>query len=182
MGTRTATGNISVSVQGTPANALSADDVSVSVLMSLAVNEALTSGTGASNTDRVWQDKGRSLAVGTEDIDVFDFAGEDVGAGAGLDALGQAITLAEIMCIFVRNRSTNGAILDIGGKSATTAWNSLFVADDDAKLRIHPTGFACIGSVADPAYAVADTTNHLLTMTASVATVTYDIMILGRSA
>lgn len=141
-----------------------------------------TSGTGLGQIDRFWCSKGRSLAVGSEDIDLFDFAGEDVGGGAGNDAIGQAMALAEIAGILVVNNDDDGT-LRIGGKGDTTAFNTLFNADDDALIVVPPRGVALIATRAAAAFAVADTSNHILKVEAVTADVgDWDLYIIGRSA
>ena len=147
------------------------------------ITKSPTSGTAADKADRCWTDKGRTLTSGnSEDIDVYDFGSLDIGAGAGLDPLGQALALAEIVAMLIQNSSASAGDLVVGGKGTTAAWNSLFNADDDAVLVIKPGGFVLLYAPTDPAYAVADTANHLLKMAASGGDVTYDIHILGRSA
>jgi hypothetical protein len=56
------------------------------------------------------------------------------------------------------------------------------VADDTAQVGpLKPGGGFAIWNPADPAMAVADTTNHLLTVTPT-ANATYNIYFVGRSA
>jgi hypothetical protein len=144
----------------------------------------LTTGTGANAADRIWSDMDRALSSGgTEDIDLYDLAAFDIGAGAGKDAAGQSWALVEVVCLMVYNASTSAGNLNVGGKSATTAFNSIFKsADDDAALIIHPGGWFQIFSPADPAYAVADVSNHLLKIEAPSGAVTYGVVVIGRSA
>ena len=147
------------------------------------ISYSFTSGTTSSKADGIWADTGRTVTSGNaEDIDVYDLASFNIGAGAGLDAHGQARTHAEVCGIVVENRSTSAGTLLVGGKGTTAAWNSIFNGNDDAELTLPPgTVFALI-STNDPAFAVADTSNHLLTMTASGGDVTYDAVLLTRSA
>lgn len=143
----------------------------------------LSSGTGANAADRIWSDLDRALSSGaTEDIDVYDLAAFDIGQGAGKDASGASWALAEVVCLLVYNASTSAGTLLVGGKGTTAAWNSIFNGDDDAKLPIVPGGWFQIFAPTDPAYAVADTSNHLLKMEASGGAVTYGVVIIGRSA
>lgn len=141
-----------------------------------------TDGTTANKADRLWGSKGRALTGTTpEDIDVYDFGSIDIGAGAGLDPHGQAITLAEITALMVINNTSSTGTLAIGGKGTGAAWNSWIQADDDAAVTLKPGGVFLITSPTDPGFAVADTSNHLLTMTPT-DDLTYDIYIVGRSA
>ncbi len=142
------------------------------------------SGTGAGQADRFWQSTGRTLTSGgSEDLDMYDLGSLDIsGAGAGRDANGQIWTVAEIAGILVYNRPTSAGKLLIGGKNTAAAWSELFNANDDAELTLPPSGIFLLASTNDPAWAVADTSNHLLTMLASGGAVTYDVYLLGRSA
>lgn len=144
---------------------------------------SLTTGTGADQADRAWEDQNRSLASGaTEDLDLYDLGSIDIGGGAGNDALGQAFTNAELVAILVRNRSTSAGTLNVGGKSAVTAFNSVFGSDDEAILSLPPGGIILLACPDDTAWAIADTSNHLLQMEASGGDVTYDVAALFRSA
>lgn len=146
------------------------------------VSHEFTSGTTEGKADRFWRSKGRSLAVGTEDIDLYDFAGEDIGGGDGNDELGQAMQLAEVTAIKVVNRSATGT-LQVGGKGDATAFNSIFGADDDAFLTVPPLSEVVLVCRDDPAWVVTDTSNHVLQIEAVTATVEdWDLFIVGRSA
>lgn len=160
-----------------------ADAAGVSLGSKFTPATALTSGTAANKADIFWADRDRTVTSGnTEDIDVYDLGSLDVGAGAGKDALGQAVTMAEIVAVLIECSAASAGTLLVGGKAASTAWNSLFNGDDDAVLVVKPGGAFLVFAPTDPAYAVADTSNHLLTMAASGGNVTYSITILGRSA
>ena len=143
-----------------------------------------TSGTTDSKANRIWSDTERTLTSGnSEDIDLYDFGALDIGGGAGKDALGQTLTLAEVTGLHVYVHSTSTGSLLVGGKAAATAWNSLFGgSDDDAFLLLKPGSTFYIDCPPDPAYAVTDTSNHLLKMAASGGDVTYDITVMGRNA
>jgi hypothetical protein len=146
------------------------------------INDSLATGTEVDQADRLWFSKGRVLATGTsEDIDVYDLASVDIGAGSGSDALGQSFALTELVALVVHNKAASGN-LKVGGKGTTAAFSSLFDSDDDAKIIVKAGGFAILYAPADPAYEVADTSNHVLKVQASGGEVTYDILIIGRSA
>ncbi len=138
-----------------------------------------TNGTGADQVQRLWSSKTRSLSSASENLDLFDLASVDVGAGAGLDSLGQAFALTGIKALYVHNDAASAVDLLVGGVSATTAWNTLFNGDDDAKLTIHPGGTVIAITPKAVGYLVADTANHLLKIEAAGGAATYDIAILG---
>ena len=133
--------------------------------------------------DKCWYSTARSLSGATsEDIDMFDLGTINIGAGAGLDPLGGTWATVEVVAVLITNDSTSTGNLTIGGKAATTAWNSPFSGDDNYTFGpIHPGGGMLFWSPANPAYAVADVSNHLLKI-ASSASATYSISILARSA
>lgn len=142
------------------------------------------SGTGAGQADRFWQSTGRTLTSGgSEDLDVYDLGSLDIsGAGAGRDALGQLWTVAEIAGVLVYNRPTSAGSLLVGGKGTAAAWSTWLNNNDDAEVTLPPSGILLFASTNDPAWAVTDSSSHLLTMLASGGAVTYDIYLLGRSA
>jgi hypothetical protein len=112
---------------------------------------------------------------------VFDFAGIDVGSGAGNDALGQAMALAEITGIFIENDAGSSGNLVVGNDGTSAEWDSLI--GNNGTIILKPGEFFLAGAAADPAWAVVDTSNHLLKFEAPSGAVTYHIhAILGRSS
>jgi len=144
----------------------------------------LTDGTVDDQANRIWTSQGRSLAdTASSTIDVYDFAGEDIGAGDGKDPFGQTMLLAEVVMLLVKNTSpSTGGDLVVGGDGTTAAWNSIFNGSDTAEAVVQPGGALMIQARYDGAYAVADITNHLLKLSASGGAVTYDVVIAGRNA
>lgn len=136
-------------------------------------------GTGADQAQRFLGSKGRTLSSTSENIDLFDLASLNVGAGAGLDSLGQAFAITGIKLLYVANASTSAVDLLVGGLAAATAWNTLFNADDDAIITLHPGASMLVATPKAAGYAVADSTNHLLKIEASGGAATYDIAVLG---
>lgn len=157
------------------------------VNFALSLSTSLTDGTAASKADKVWFAQDRTLTGTTpEDIDMYDLAAFDIGAGAGKDPHGNSLANVEMVGLLLRNDSSSTGNIYIGGKNATTAFNSFLavagVADDTAQVGpIKPGGWFMVFAPTDPAYAIADTSNHLLTITPT-ANATYDVYILFRSA
>lgn len=144
---------------------------------------SLSSGTGANQANRFWSDTERTLTSGNSfTLDVYDLGSVDIGAGAGKDALGQAWAITEVVGILIRNKSTSAGSLVVGGDGTTACWNSIFNGDDDGAITLGPGGFLELFKPGDPAYAVADSTNHLLKFAASGGDVTYEIHLLARDA
>lgn len=139
---------------------------------------SFTSGTTSGKADRFTQDISRSLTSGnSEDLDLFDLAGFDIAT----DVLRNTVTYADIVAIIIQNHSTSAGNLEVGGKGDSTAWTSLLKDNSDI-LVLPPTGILAIGCTNDPAWAVADTTNHILKMNAPSGNVDYSAWIMGRSA
>lgn len=187
MGTRsTSNGVAKVELGGTISNVLDSDSTgTVSVDAKHTITLSFTSGTTANKADRIWHDKGRTLAQNaSESLDLYDLGSVDIGAGAGLDALGQSWAIAEVVGVLIHNKSDSSGNLLIGGEGSAAAWNSLFNASDSAVIGpIYPDGWFAVYNPADPAFLVADSSNHLLKIAeANVGSVEYDITIIGRSA
>lgn len=180
------TANLRLSLEGSYTNPQSeAGESGGTPGMSIAksVLQSITNGTGANQADAYWQSEGRTLTSGNdEDIDLYDFGALDIGAGAGLDPLGQALTLADVVILLVVNRDTSTGTLLVGAEGSGAAWNSPFNGDDEAALALPPGGFALLGAPGATAFPVADTSNHLLTLAASGGDCTYDIYIIGRDS
>lgn len=161
---------------------LSSNSPSASAAQLLAFKFALSNGTTANAADRVWVATRSLVGATSENIDLYDLGSLDIGAGAGLDALGQAWSIAELVGLMVINATTSTGTITIGGEGSGNAWNSAFGGSDSATFGpIGPGGCVFALNPVDPAWAVADSSNHLLKI-ASSANVTYSICLLGRSA
>lgn len=172
--------SVKATVKSSVIGTLTNDSTSAKDDFSLSSSITFTNGTGANQVQRAWYDNGRTLsASATEDIDVYDLASIDIGAGAGLDSLGQAHALTGVKLLYVKNHSDSGGNLHVGGKGTTAAWNSPFNADDDALIVLVPGASITLTAPTAAGFAVADTTNHLLKMTDAGSGCTYDIAILG---
>lgn len=145
------------------------------------ISKAFTNGTGINQVQRWWQSEGRVLGAGAdEDIDVFDFGTIDIGAGAGLDQLGQSLALTGAKILVVENTVVSaGGTLVVGGEGSAAAWNSPFAGSDTATITLEQGGVLALVAPTAAGYAIADTSNHLLTIAAPGATATYNIYIGG---
>lgn len=181
-GTRSAVANWNVSLTGIISNLLDGDETGTSnVNLGDTLIQALTTGTSASQLDRIWSDKARAITSGTsEDIDLFDFGSIDTGAGPGNDALGLSLALLDIVAILIVNASASSGTLIVGAKGDATEWESLFT--DASTVKLHPNSFLLAGSPADSAWVVADGSNHVLKFAASGGDLNYGLHIFGRSA
>lgn len=130
----------------------------------------LTNGTGANQADQSWHDQ-RSLASSAyEELDVN---------GVLADAFGDTLTLARVKVLYVRNLSSDDALL-IGGAAANAL--GLF-SDNSDKLKLPPGGILLI--TAPDATGIAVGSNDKLRLEHSGQTSTsldYEIVIIGASA
>lgn len=145
--------------------------------------QTITDGIGASQADRGWQSVGRTLQNGaSEVIDLFDFAGTDIGAGAGLDALGQTLNIQKLVGIAIVNNNaiTSNAVLHVE-PDPTAGFTALGSHNSANGGGLAPQGliFKCQphGNGLD----ITDGSNHRLRMTAVEGSLTYSIYLLGRS-
>lgn len=180
------TSSVKASISGDFSNTAGTGETAA-VAFALSLSASLTDGTAASKADKVWFAQDRTLTGTTpEDIDMYDLASFDIGSGAGQDPFGNAYTNVEMVALLIRNDSTSTGNIFVGAKNTTAAFNSFIAvgttADDTAAIGpIKPGGFFLIHAPTDPAYAIADSSNHLLTITPT-ANATYDVYILFRSA
>lgn len=154
------------------------------VIAQLAASLSLTEGTTANKADRIMVNKGAAnaglpiISGANVDLDMFDMA----NWSPTTDPTRNVVTLAEVVAVLILNLSTSAGDLIVGGNGTGAAWQAPFAADDTFKVTVRPGGFLMLAAPNDPAYAVADTTNHLLRLAASAGNVNYQIAALGRSA
>lgn len=174
---------VQANLTATVSNSLDGGNATASAGQGFSVSNTFANGTAANQADKIWSDNGRTITSGSsENLDLYDLAAFDIGAGAGKDALGQAWTAAEVVGLLIENDSTSAGNLVVGGEGSGAAWNSLFNGSDTAKIEIFPGGFFMVTCPPATAYAVADSTNHLLKLAASGGNVTYCVTVLARSA
>ncbi len=89
------------------------DDLShARVLLERVVNEQrLSNGSGAQQADRVWEKENISLAQDAiTDFRLSTFSIHDIGSGDGRDALGQLLTIEEIVCLVIHKTGGSGVL------------------------------------------------------------------------
>jgi len=144
---------------------------------------AITNGIGNNQANRSWQSKDRAIVGGaSETLDLYDMAGVDIGAGAGLDGLGQAIVFEEIVQLVIVNENEAGAdgALEIepGAPNGWTPIGTHTVATDGA---LYGQGVLIKQQLDERGFDVEDGVSHQLKLTANGGNVSYSIYILGRS-
>lgn len=147
----------------------------------LSYAKTMTNGLGDNQADRAWQRVSATIDVGDQEIlDLLSF-NLDIGAGAGNDATGMALTLAEVVVLVIVNENAvtaDGALEII--PSASEGWNPIgshTVANDGA---LYGQGMLAMAQMADVGFPV-EANSHRITFKATGAAVTYSVYILGRS-
>lgn len=151
-------------------------------------NTTLAEGTGAGQANFIWSSGYDSTwrtvsASGSEDLDVYDLAAFDIGAGAGKDAHGQAVALNEIVGLLLHVKPDSVGTMLVGGEGTGSAWNSIFNGSDTAQLGpFGADGLCLLFNPPASAWAVADTSNHLLTIAepSGAGDLQYRVVLLGR--
>lgn len=173
---RSLTSTIKVQLTGEYTN----DSTGAKDILNLNANNTLTNGTAANKAQRLWESTGRTLsASSSETIDLYDLASVDIGAGAGLDSLGQSFALTGIKAIYIRNHADSGGAIAIGNESTTATFNSPFEGSDTSAVTLEAGGIFLITDPSASGMAVADTSNHLLKITDAGSGSTYDICVIG---
>jgi hypothetical protein len=144
----------------------------VQAVLALAQSQALTSGTGALQADRLWADT-RTIAIsGTDPLDL---------AGSLVDAVGTTITMARVKLIYVAAAAanTNNLILGNGGANSFINW----VGAIAHTVTVRPGGFLCLSAPDVTGYVVTAGTGDIFQVANSGAgtTVTYNVVIMGSS-
>ena len=144
---------------------------------------ALSNGCGNEQANRAWQSKDRAIVNGaTETLDLYDLAGVDIGAGAGLDALGQAIIFEEIVQIIIVNENAIGAagILEIE-PTAGVGWTPIGTHTVATGGALYGQGLLIKQQLDERGFDIDDGVNHQIDLSAVGGDVTYSIYILGRT-
>lgn len=183
MGTRSlASTELKIAQKATVRNTLTdAQVASVQMGGTAVVNWTLDNGVSEGEANRAWEDKNRELSSGgSEVIDLYDFAGIDIGAGAGNDALGQALILEEIVSILIINSTSSAGDLAVE-PDGTAGWSPIGSHTAATGGALPPGGILLKASRNTDAFDITDASSHRIKMTAVGGDVTYDIYILGRN-
>lgn len=131
----------------------------------------LVTGTTTGKADLVFSDTRTLAASATESLDL---------AGGLTDAFGAALTFVEVVAIYVKAASANVNDVVVGGAATNTFATPFGDATDTVKIK--PAGALLLTN--DVGYGVTAGTGDLLKIANSAAgsAVTYDIVIVGRSA
>jgi hypothetical protein len=105
------TPKIELTVSATVRNSLDSGGTASAAQGKQILKLALDSGVNASEANRFWEERDITITSGnTVDIDLQDMAARDIGAGAGLDAVGQDCDIEEIVCLVVHKTGGAGTL------------------------------------------------------------------------
>lgn len=181
MGTRSASTKITLSFSSTIQNTLDNGDAASANVQGTILSGTLSTGVSASQGNRALRTTGNAISSGgTVDIDLYDFASLDFGAGTGRDALGQLLTVEEIVSLAIKQSSGAGRLEIMPSNPANYAtWvPSLTVANGGA---LKNGGVLFMHQPNTDAFDVQDGASHVLRLGANGGDVEYDLYILGRS-
>lgn len=181
MGTRSLSGtNVKLDVATTVQNTLSSAQVCAAQLGTSYLNVSLTSGVEATSANRAWECRSQEIVSGaTLDIDIYDFANFDIGAGLGRDALGQIMDLEEVVLLIIKQSSGTGRLEIMPSRPANDVdWIPTMTVANQGALK--NGGLFALYNPATDAYDVEDGTAHMLRLGANGGDVQFDMIVLGK--
>jgi hypothetical protein len=134
----------------------------------------IANGTGAAQADRLWSDTRTLAASATEDLDL-------VGTTL-LDGFGNPVTFPKVTGLVVRAAAGNTNSVVVG--AATAAWATLLNSTGTVTLRPGAVLAVFAGATDASGWATTATSADILKVANSAGgtSVSYDIMIIGKSA
>lgn len=124
MGTRSTTGHSFIlNIAATISNALDDSASAAATLNGSYVGNTLSNGVEANQISRAWVNKSLEISASSSvDLDVADVSALDIGAGSGVDALGQDVVMEEIVLLVIKNKSTSAGYLEINSTLPSSQW------------------------------------------------------------
>lgn len=180
MSTRTATTTMRVTLQSSMRNTLNSGQATSAVVGGDLVNASLQSGAVASKANRAYERTGWTIASGnTNDFDLYDAGSVDVGAGAGMDSLGQAVLFEEVVALVIMQTAGAGRleIMPSNPSNYATWVPSMTVANGGA---LASGGMLLLYKPDEDAFDVADASSHMIRLGANGGEVTVRMLIVGR--
>lgn len=137
-------------------------------------SDTLASGTSADQADLAWSDTRTLAASATENIDV---------AGSLTGGLGAAVVMVELVAILVIAAAANTNDVVVGNGTNPIVGGPFGVAGANT-INVAPGGVFFFWNPKNPAVAITASTGDILKVANSAAGtgVTYDIVLIGRSA
>jgi hypothetical protein len=186
MGTRSANGEVRLVLTNNIVNEMTDGQQATASLGETILTGRLTDGVSEEEYSRGWTDERTLTSGNSEDIDFYDLGAIDVGAGAGLDALGQAMAMLEIVTIIIVQTGGTGRLqINATDPSNKLAWMPTLTVANGGALRPPTTEnsrYSCfmMHMPHSDALPVTDASSHMVRFGASGGTVTYAIHLLAR--
>jgi hypothetical protein len=182
MGTRSATSEIVVKFQSTIENEMTDGHTAAIDVGEVVQSGTLENGVSANEANRAWENLQLSISSGgTVDIDLYDFAGQDIGAGDGADALGQPLAVEEIVCLVIKQESGDGRLEIMPTSPANSVtWIPTAYATVANGGALRAGAFVMLFNGTEAAYDVQDGVSHLLRLGANGGDVVAKVQVLGR--
>lgn len=180
--TRTADTTIKLSFGSTIKNTLADGSVASLKVGQSVLNSRLASGIEAGQSNRAWSETDITISSGaTLDIDLYDYAGRDIGAGVGRDALGQVLTVEEIVCLAIKMTAGPGQLEIMPTAPANAvAFIPAGLATVANGGALKANGIRMWYQDAVDAFDITDASSNLLRLGANGGAVTFDILVAGR--
>lgn len=182
MGTRSAESEIKLVFNSTISNLLPDNRTATCQINEQVKTGKILNGVSANQANRAWENKAIEISSGnTLDIDLYDFGGQDIGAGSGNDGLGQAIALEEIVCLVIKQTGGTGRVEIMPTEpSNSLTWipGGYATVSNGGALRVG--GIRMWLETDESALDVIDATSHVLRLGANGGDVVVDVWVLGR--
>lgn len=179
MGTRSATGKVTISMLGTIVNTLDGEIAAQAQIGGSVLSTTFKNGVNANQFNRGFDIKDREISSGNNEVvDLYDLGSIDVGSGAGRDPVGQALAIEEIASILIMQ--TGGAGRLEVEPDATNGWNQLGSHTVSAGTALHNGGALFKSVPSTEGMDVADASAHRIKLTANGGDVTYRMIVFAR--
>lgn len=176
--------NTKLQVQMTAQLINTLDDASTTVhnVGGTIINKTLTSGLDTDQANRAYALTGETIVSGaTQDLDLYDFAGTDIGAGDGADGVGQAMDIEEIVGLMIYQTAGPGRLeIMPTNPSNYVAWMPAQTVANGGAL--NSGGVRLWWETNTDALDIEDATSHMLRLKANGGNVTYSLYLFGRSS
>ncbi len=178
MSNRQAQSEIKLTFQATIQNTLDSGAVTSAQINANLVVGQILNGIGIGQANRAWASVNRALGSGgNETLDLYTMSGIDIGAGPGLDGLGQACLFEEAYAIVVKQESGAGQLEIVPGTAnPLNAIGSQTVANGGA---LNATGVRAWIEPGDAGIDLSASKKNVK-FTATGGPVVYSVYVLGR--
>jgi hypothetical protein len=143
-------------------------------------NQTFATGIEDNQATRLWWSKSRTITSGnTEDIDLYDFALQDEGAGLGRDGIGQLLFLKQVVGWIVKQTGGTGRLeINPTNPANYATWiPSLTVATGGA---LKADGAVTLLQPKQSAMRITDGSSHIVRFGANGGDIVYNIYLIGR--